>query len=276
MSLSTNVNYDDSKNNNLQTSLSGSAGEEREVSYNVYGSGSQSEGDRSSNTGASVTYYSPHATYSASGSRGDGFKQGSVGARGSVIAHPGGINFSQNQSETMAIVEAKGAEGATVASSVNAAVAGNGYAVVGGLTPYRQNEVELDPEGTSKDVELQVTSQSVAPRAGAVVMLKYPTTTGAPVLMQVMRDDGEFVPLGSEVLDSKGNNLTMVGQGGRIFLRGLEPKGELTAKWGDGSGQRCRINYQLPEQQKQEQNAPFMKVSATCRAMLEKPQVAQN
>ncbi|POA19242.1 fimbrial biogenesis outer membrane usher protein [Pseudomonas sp. FW300-N1A1] len=274
MSLSTNINYSDSQNNNLQTSLSGSAGEQREVSYSVYGSGSQSDGDRSSNTGGSVTYNSPHAVYTASGSRGDGYKQGSVGARGSLVAHPGGINFSQNQSETMAIVEAKGAQGAAIASSVGAAVADNGYAVVGGLTPYRQNEIELDPKGTSKDVELQVTSQSVAPRAGAVVMLKYPTTTGAPVLMQVMRDDGELVPLGAEVLDSKGNNLTMVGQGGKIFLRGLEPKGVLIAKWGDGSGQRCRIEYQLPEQA--EKDAPFMKASATCRAVLEKPQVAQN
>lgn len=274
MSLSTNINYSDSQNNNLQTSLSGTAGEQREVSYNVYGSGSQSDGDRSSSTGGSVTYNSPLAVYSASVSDGDGYKQGSVGARGSLVAHPGGINFSQNQSETMAVVEAKGAQGAAIASSVGAAVGDNGYAVVGGLTPYRHNEVELDPKGTSKDIELQVTSQSVAPRAGAVVMLKYPTTTGAPVLMQVMRDDGELVPLGAEVLDSKGNNLTMVGQGSKIYLRGLVPKGELIAKWGDSSGQRCRIEYQLPEQA--EKDAPFIKVSATCRAVLEKPQIAQN
>ncbi|POA19240.1 hypothetical protein C1886_13505 [Pseudomonas sp. FW300-N1A1] len=55
---------------------------------------------------------------------------------------------------------------------------------------------------------------------------------------------------------------------------GLQPKGELIAKWGDGSGQRCRINYQLPEQA--EKDAPFMRASATCRAVLDKPQIAQN
>lgn len=274
MSLSTNINISDSQNSSLQTSLSGTVGKQREVSYNVYGSGSQSDGDRSGSTGGSVTYNSPHAVYSASASGGDGYKQGSVGARGSLVVHPGGINFSQNLSETMAVVEAKGAQGAAIASNVGATVADNGYAVVGGLTPYRQNEIELDPKGTSKDVELQVTSQSVAPRAGAVVMLEYPTTTGAPVLMQAMRDDGGLVPLGAEVLDSKGNNLTMVGQGGKIFLRGLEPKGILIAKWGDGSGQRCQIEYQLPEQA--EKDAPFIKASAICRFVREKLQIDQS
>lgn len=273
MSLNTNVNYSDSQNNSLQTSLSGTAGEDRNISYSVYGAGSQFQGDRSSNAGGSATYSSPYAVFSASGSQGNDFKQGSVGVRGSVVAHPGGVNFSQNQSETMAVVEAKGAEGARVAPNIGAAVARNGYAVVGGLTPYRHNEIALDPKGTSKNVELQVTSQSVAPRSGAVVMLKYPTITGAPVLMEVLRDDGELVPLGAEVLDSRGNNLTMVGQGGRIFLRGLEPQGELMVKWGDGSGQRCRIHYQLPEQAEQE--APFLKTSTTCQAVLEKPQIAQ-
>ncbi len=203
----------------------------------------------------------------------DHYKQVGVGVRGSVVAHPGGINFSQNQGETLAVLEAKGAEGATINSNVGAKVAGNGYAVVGGLTPYRQNSVEIDPKGTSKDVELQVTSQTVAPRYGSVVMLKYPTVSGAPVLMTVTRDDGQGIPLGAEVLDTKGNSLSMVGQGSRIFLRGLEPKGELLVKWGEGSGQRCQINYQLPENSNKD--APFLKADATCHAVLGTPQVAQ-
>lgn len=273
MSLTTNVNVTDNKNNSVQTTLSGTTGEERQLSYAVYGSGNKADGDRKYTGGTNLTYNSPHAIYNASASGGDDYKQVGFGARGSIVAHPGGINFSQNQGETLAILEAKGAEGAAINANVGAKVAANGYAVVGGLTPYRQNDIEIDPKGTSKDVELQVTSQSVAPRFGSIVMLKYPTVSGAPVLLTVKRDDGEVIPLGAEVLDAKGNSLSMVGQGGRIFLRGLENKGELLVKWGDGSGQRCQIDYQLPSA-KAEASA-FVKADATCRAVLDKAQIAR-
>jgi len=273
MSLTTNVNVTDDKNNSVQTTLSGTTGEERQLSYAVYGSGNKNDGDRKYNGGGNVTYNSPYAVYNANASGGDGYKQAGLGARGSIVVHPGGVNFSQNQGETLAILEAKGAEGASVNSNIGAKVASNGFAVVGGLTPYRQNDVAIDPKGTSKDVELQVTSQSVAPRFGSIVMLKYPTVTGAPVLMTVKRDDGEVIPLGADVLDAKGNSLSMVGQGGRIFLRGLKPTGELMVKWGEGSGQRCQINYQLPASASKD--APFMKTDAICRAVLDKSQVAQ-
>ncbi|MFR0693343.1 fimbria/pilus outer membrane usher protein [Enterobacterales bacterium AE_CKDN230030158-1A_HGKHYDSX7] len=274
MSISTNVSATDNKNNSVQTTLSGTAGEERQISYAVYGAGNKVDNDRQYSGGANLTYNSPHAIYNASASGGDGYKQGGLGARGSIVIHPGGVNFSQNQGETLAVLEAKGAEGAAINANVGAKVAGNGYAVVGGLTPYRQNDIEIDPKGSSKDVELQVTSQSVAPRFGSIVMLKYPTVTGAPVLMTVKRDDGEVIPLGAEVLDAKGNNLSMVGQGGRIFLRGLQPAGELIVKWGDGSGQRCQVNYQLPKDSSKD--ASFVKSDAVCRAILGKPALAQN
>ncbi|MCY1293789.1 Outer membrane usher protein HtrE [compost metagenome] len=181
------------------------------------------------------------------------------------MAHPGGVNFTQNQGETMAIVEAKGASGAKVLNNIGAKVADNGYAVVSGLMPYRQNEVEIDPKGISKDVELEVTSQAVAPRFGSIVMLKYPTVTGKPVLLQATRDDGVAIPLGAEVLDARGNSLSMVGQGGQIFLRGLAERGSLQVRWGEGDGQSCRIEYRLPAQPAK--SAPMEKVAARCQVI---------
>ncbi|WP_260403254.1 fimbria/pilus outer membrane usher protein [Pseudomonas nitroreducens] len=273
LTLSTNVNFTDNQNNTIQTSLSGTAGENNQLGYSVYGSGNKYDGDRQYNGGASASYSAPQAIYNANYSTGDGYNQVGFGARGSVVAHPGGITFSQNQSETMAIVEAEGAEGASVNNNIGAKVASNGYAVVGGLVPYRQNDVEIDPKGTSEKVELEVTSQQVAPRYGSIVMLKYSTVTGTPVLMQIVREDGEAIPLGADVLDAKGNNLSMVGQGGRVFLRGLQPQGELMVKWGDGSGQSCKVNYQLPEGNAK--GSAFLKADATCRSVLGKPQLAQ-
>ncbi|WP_240201670.1 fimbria/pilus outer membrane usher protein [Pseudomonas sp. PDNC002] len=271
--LSHNVNFTNGKNNTIQTTLSGTSGDNNELSYSVYGSGNKNDGDRQFSGGGNVNYSLPQTMLNANFSNGQDYKQIGVGARGSLVAHAGGINFSQNQSETMAIVEAKGAEGAAVNSNVGAKVTGNGYTVVGGLTPYRQNEITLDPKGTSKDVELEVSSQQVAPRFGAVVLLKYDTVIGAPILMQVSRSDGQAIPLGAEVLDGKGNSLSMVGQGGNVFLRGLQPKGELIVKWGSESGQSCQVNYQLPATE--DKGAPFLKATGACQMILGKPQVAQ-
>ncbi|MHB9799155.1 fimbria/pilus outer membrane usher protein [Pseudomonas sp. MT3] len=265
MYLSTTTSYSDSRNNSLQTNLGGSLGEQHQLSYNLFASALKSDGDRSGSEGLSATYNAPMAAFSASASNGDDYRQASFGARGSLVAHPGGVNFTQNQGETMAIVEAKGAGGAKVLNNVGAKVSDNGYAVVSGLMPYRQNEVEIDPKGISPDVELEVTSQSVAPRFGSIVMLKYPTVAGKPVLLQVTRDDGIAIPLGAEVLDADGKPLSMVGQGGQIFLRGIAEQGRLLIRWGEGEGQSCRLGYSLPSESAK--GAVVQKVAVRCQVV---------
>ena len=53
-----------------------------------------------------------HRRVAASGS-----SQVSAGVQGSVVAHPGGVTFSQTVGDTFGIVEAPGAAGASVTSS---------------------------------------------------------------------------------------------------------------------------------------------------------------
>jgi outer membrane usher protein len=55
------------------------------------------------------------------------------------------------------------------------------------------------------------------------------------------------VPFGGEVLDAAGESVGMVGQGGRIIVRGLQSdSGELTVASADGAGQACQFSYRLP------------------------------
>lgn len=51
------------------------------------------------------------------------------------------------------------------------------------LNPYQMNEISIDPKGTAADVELDNTSQKVAPYSGAVVKLKYNTKQGTAILV---------------------------------------------------------------------------------------------
>ncbi|HHQ4312695.1 TPA: fimbria/pilus outer membrane usher protein [Serratia fonticola] len=260
--LTTSLNYSDSKNTTAQTTLSGTMGENNQLSYNAFGSSNRADSHSANSLGGNVQYNSPYSVMSGGASSGNSTRQLNLGLSGSVVAHPGGVNFTQYQGETMAVVEAKGAQGATISSNVGAAVQGNGFGVVSGLMPYRQNEIALDPKGTSQNVEIQGSSQQVAPSAGAITMLKYETEIGAPVMLQASRTDGKPIPLGAEVLDDKGQYLAMVGQGDLIFARGLAQEGRLTVKWGQGANQRCSLQYRLPANVATMQDYP--KVAAKC------------
>lgn len=262
-SLSTSVNYASGRSN-TQASLSGSLGEQYETSYSVYGAQNRDHGERTSNAGGNIYHRASAAALSAGISKGTGYRQENLGVSGSLVVHPGGINFTQAQSDSFAVIEAKGAQGAHVSNDNGVRIARNGYAVIGGLAPYRRSQVVLDPKGMFRNVELQLTEQSVTPRHGAVVMLRYPTITGVPVLLRILREDGQMPPLGSEVVDGQGNSLTMVGQGGRAFLRGLEPAGWLDVRWGDGPDKRCRFQYQLPEQDADDPN--YQQLDVRCIA----------
>ncbi|MCP1626186.1 fimbria/pilus outer membrane usher protein [Pseudomonas nitroreducens] len=261
--LSSSTTWSDKGDANSQLSLSGAAGQDNQFNYGVYGSRSRVAGDTSSAGGANAQYRAATTNVSGSYSEGDGFRQVGLGLSGSVVAHPGGISFSQSQGETRAIVEAKGAEGARLFNGSGAEVGGSGYGVVSSLMPYRQNEVALDPKGIAEDVELQLTSQNVAPRYGAVVMLKYPTVTGEPVLLTLRDEQGQALPVGAEVLDAHGNSLTLVGQGSRVFFRAADPRGELTVRWGESTDRQCRVRYSLPSFE-QKRESPFIKAEASC------------
>lgn len=263
-SLSTSVNYAKGRSS-TQASLSGSLGEQSQASYSLYGSTSRDQGERFNNTGGSFNYRASAVALNAGLSKGTGYRQENLGATGTIVLHPGGVNFTQTQGETLAIIEAKGAQGAYVSNDAGARIAGNGYAVVGGLSPYRQNQVVIDPAGLFRNVELQVTEQSVAPRHGAVVMLNYPTISGIPVLLKIVRDNGENPPLGSEVLDADGKSLAMVGQAGRAFLRGLDPTGSLVVRWGSDPDKRCTFEYRLPEADPDDLNYQQLEVRCITR-----------
>ncbi|MFC0226908.1 fimbria/pilus outer membrane usher protein [Serratia aquatilis] len=260
--LTTALNYSDKNNTTAQTTLSGTAGENSQLSYNVYGSSTRADSHGAHTVGGNVQYSSPYAVMNAGASSGNNNRQLNLGLNGSVVAHPGGVNLTQYQGETMAIVQAKGAEGATISNNVGAAIQKNGYGVVSGLMPYRQNEIALDPKGTSQNVEILGSSQQVAPSHGAITMLKYETETGAPVMLQATRTDGKPIPVGAEVLDDQGKYLAMVGQGDLIFARGLAPQGRLVVKWGQGAGQSCSLQYRLPAGSAKQQD--YQKVTTQC------------
>nr|WP_132454370.1 fimbria/pilus outer membrane usher protein [Paraburkholderia sp. BL8N3] len=262
--LTTNVSHNSNGGTNTQANVSGSLGEFNQFSYNGYGTYNAGGSNNTGTAGVSGTYRAPYASINASASGGSGTHQMSAGVAGSIVAHPGGVTFSQTVGDTFAVVQAPAAKGANVANAPGTKVDSRGYAVVPFLSPYSMNVVDIDPKGTSTDVEFKSTSAQVAPRAGSVVMLKYETVSGRAALVRAPKLGGGALPFGASVEDEQGRSIGVVGQDSRIFARGLEDSGVLSVKWGDGPTELCRIKYTLPA--KSEKAMGYLSVESQCVA----------
>ncbi|NVZ18025.1 fimbrial biogenesis outer membrane usher protein [Pseudomonas costantinii] len=237
--LSARVMRDNQGNYSEQATLSGTAGEDREYQYSL--TGSHDGASRTNSTSVNGQYIGPKAIVGGTVSRGEGYDSLSLNASGSVVAHPEGVTFTPYRGETMAVISAPGAEGARVAGFPGLKLDGRGNAVVPYLRPYELNEVAIDPMGSSLNVELTETSQQVAPRAGAVVALKYGTSSGEAVLLNVTLADGSALPFGASVADDRGVSVGVVGQGGQLYARVKENARRLLISWGTQAGQQCAL-----------------------------------
>jgi|SRR5476649_2201871 len=255
------LNNDSAGNTGEQLGMSGTAGAENQFSY---GATAMNANNGAGTSGSINSQYRNQMT-SMSGTlgAGDSYQNASAGLSGTIVAHPGGITFTPYNSDTLAVVQAKGAEGATVSGYPGIKVDRWGYAVVPYLNPYQMNEISIDPKGTSSDVELDDTLQKVAPYSGAVVMLKYGTKRGTPLLI-MSTVDGNPVPFGADVLDSLGNNVGSVGQGGQIYARVADERGILRVKWGDEPQMQCQLGYLLAPQQQDRKQREIQRFNLPC------------
>jgi len=242
-----------------QEIITGDLGENDQFTYSA--SASQAAGDDSYTAGAQ--YRSAYTDVSASLSAGGGYSQQSLGATGGVVVHPGGITLANQMTDTIGIVEALGAEGARVTNSTGTVIDGAGYAVLPFLLPYRLNSINIDPDGAvSPDVEFKNTIESVAPRLNSVVMIRFQTVTGRPILVTAHLTNGSVVPFGASVYDTHESEVGLAGQDGRIYLRGIADAGILIVRWGDAPDQQCAFKYRLPPKAKGD--GPFVRIEATC------------
>jgi outer membrane usher protein len=260
--MSTNVTSSGGSTN-AQANVSGSLGDSNQYSYNAYGSYGIDKGSSTASTGVSGTHRAPYAQLTGSASTGTGSSQVSAGISGSIVAHPGGVIFSQTVGDTFGIIEAPGAAGANVTSAPGVRLNGRGYAVVPYLTPYGINTVDIDPKGTSTDVEFQSTSEQAVPRLGSVVMIKYKTVSGRAALIRAPQLGDKALPFGADVVDGNGRNVGVVAQDSRIFARGLDDKGTLFVKWGSTEAEECKIDYVLP-MASEKASAAYMSVDGHC------------
>ncbi|MGH8381289.1 fimbria/pilus outer membrane usher protein [Pseudomonas sp.] len=244
-SLSSTLNSDGKGQSTTSTRLSTSAGEYGEWGYGLGLATGHDDQRDTAGLDANLLYSGPVAEVNASLANHSDYRQASLGFRGALVGHAGGLTGAQSLGESFAIVHAPGAAHARLKQTPQVRLDTRGYGVLPQLTPYSLNTVELDPKGTSQDVELQISSQQVVPRAGAASLLYYPTRSGRSALIDARLADGGALPFGAQVLDESGHELGMVGQGSRLHVRGVNDQGRLQVRWGESAQQQCFLSYRL-------------------------------
>lgn len=113
----------------------------------------------------------------------------------------------------------------------------------------------------SRDVELESSSQQVAPYAGAIAKLEFKTIKGQALIIHALGPNNTALPFGAEVLDTRNQVIGIVGQGSRIYLRTEALQGLLLVKWGTQPTQQCAVNYQA----KTQNSTDYEIIEASCK-----------
>jgi len=198
-----------------------------------------------SSSSASGSIQHPWGILSGSLTSGNNSQQSGLTAMGSVVGHSGGVLLAPVVSDTFGILDIPNGEGVELQNGTFSRVDRHGFGVVPYLTPYALNDVEVTLRHAPLDLEIENTSQKVAPMDGAIVRLKFNTNTGKATLIQIVREHAESIPIGASVLDETDQLLGSVGQGSRAFVRLRKDAGRLKVVWGESPHQRCEFNYNV-------------------------------
>ncbi|WP_413504030.1 fimbria/pilus outer membrane usher protein [Serratia grimesii] len=253
----TTFSHDNHGNASQQAGLSGTALESRNLNWNV----SQGYNRNQSSSGyLGMNYRGGYGNSNVSYSYSSDYQRLSYGVSGGAMLHRNGLTLGQPLGDTSVLVAAPGASDVPVSNETGVKTDWRGYAIKPYASAYRENSVSLDSSNVDDYTEIDSAVSRVVPTKGAVVRAKFKVTSGYRVLMSLHKADGKDVPFGSIV--HTGNNSSIVGDNGQVYLSGMSEKGQLRASWGNLPGQNCTVNYQLNVTAKTE---PVIRTTGICR-----------
>ncbi|EFE3926775.1 TPA: fimbrial biogenesis outer membrane usher protein [Escherichia coli] len=240
LSNSTSFSKDGYSSNN--TGITGIAGEHDQLNYGIYVNQQQQNNDTS--LGTNLSWRTPIATIDGSYSHSKNTWQSGGSISSGLVVWPGGINITNQLSDTFAILDAPGLEGAHINGQKYNRTNSKGQVVYDLIIPHRENHLVLDIANSESETELQGNRQIIAPYRGAVSYVQFTTDQRKPWYIQALRPDGSPLTFGYDVLDLQENNIGVVGQGSRLFIRVDEIPTGIKVALNDEQNLFCTITFQ--------------------------------
>lgn len=247
-----------------QVGLSGSDGQGR-LSWNVSHNRSNQD-EKASSSNLNLGYQGSNGAANLGYSYSNSYRSLNLNGNGAVVVHPQGMTLSQSTGDSIAVVSAPGAAGASVMNG-GVTTDSRGYAVVPYLSNYQSNAISLNPSTLPDDVDLTQSTVNVYPTKGAVVLANFATRIGLQALL-TLTYQGQPLPFGTSVEVESSNrseaDTGIVGDAGQVYMNGLPESGTLRARWGAAEDQQCEAHFDFSEQRPEDQNSPIRSQSATC------------
>ncbi|TGH25677.1 fimbrial biogenesis outer membrane usher protein [Escherichia coli] len=175
-------------------------------------------------------------------------RQLGIGLNGNIVVTQYGVTAGQNMGDTIALVQARGVDGASVGYYPGVKTDFRGYTSYGFLTPYKENNISIDPVTLPKNAEIPQTITRVIPTKGAVVLAKFDTRIGGRLLLQLKRSDNKPVPFGSIAsIEGQPSNAGIVGDNNQVYLTGVPKEAKINIQWGKDKTQSCIAKVSLSE-----------------------------
>lgn len=252
-----NLSHDNHGNASQQAGLSGTALDSKNMNWNL--SQGYSRNQRQSGN-AGMNYRGGYGNANVGYSYSSDYQRVSYGVSGGAMLHRNGLTLGQPLGETSVLVAAPGAPDVAVSNETGVKTDWRGYAIKPYASAYRENRVSLDSSNVDDYTEVDSAVSRVVPTKGAVVRAKFKVTSGYRVLMMLHQANGKEIPFGSIV--RAGDNASIVGDGGQVYLSGMPAKGQIGVSWGNQADQHCTVNYQLNTAGTAE---PIIRTTETCR-----------
>lgn len=242
VNLSTSYSHSSNSGDQYQTTASGMLDKSQTTSYSL--SALRDMEYNQTTFSGNLQHRRPKVNLGLNASAGKGYWQAAGNAQGALAIHSGGVTFGPYLGDTFALVEAKGAEGAKLFNSSQTTIDSSGYALLPSVTAYRYNNISLDPQGMEGNAEVLDSQKRIAPVAGAGVRIKFRTRTGTALLIKTITEDGNNLPMGSEVYNAKSEVVGITGQAGQVYVRVEKNTGKLWVGK-EKEGKQCVISYDL-------------------------------
>lgn len=183
---------------------------------------------------------------------------------GAIVLHRGGVNLIAELGDTFAIVEAKDAAGARISSHSNFFIDANGYGIIPYLSPYLENSISIDTKGLPFNYEFESTGSTIIPANLSSSIISFDSNKAPAVFLQLSKQNAkggqEFLPMGSFIFNSKGEEMGFIGMAGRVFLKSEKINDTYSVVWGTEENTNCFFDLNIAAEELESEEIKLYKI----------------
>lgn len=262
-----NVSYQMSKNDGALNNEVGISGKSvnNQLDWNIRKGYTAGSSESQNSTGSVFLNYAGRSgTISGNYSNNNNNKFYSGGVSGSVVIYKNGIVMGQQQGDTIAIVDTKNIDNASVGNWPGVTTDYSGKAISGYLTPYTENLISINPLTLKRNSTIKINTLKVVPTEGAIVMAKFNSHTGSSLLVRLKNQDGSSLPFGSMAIVNDGENnepvTGIVNENSTLYLSGVPSNGIINIA--TGRDKSCKVSYSVTNMKPQND---IFNIDAVCK-----------